>query len=418
MEPRAGATGGALRAILSDRAVSTVIGLALLLNLGTGMVLPVLPLYARSYGVDYSQAGLLVAAFYFARLAFDLAAGAVLDRLGVPSAAALGLLILAGGAVLTGLSPVFILAVLCWAAAGAGAAIVWAAMYNGLIRSVPKPRMARALGIFYGAFNGGIVAGGFLGGLIAARLGFGAPLFFLAAIAVALAVLMKTRLDGVSAPQLGRRLPFAPGSDEGSLGLRSGTLPKAATLLRRPGFLASVVSLLANLWLFGAVFSTLVPLFARDELHLSPAGIGVLYAVALAAEFLAYWPAGSWADRRGRRFVLLPALAGSALAAVLVGWAPSAVVFAVLLALVGLASGFAGVPPAAILADVLPENDSATGVAIFRFGGDLGFSLGPLIAGLSAASFGFKAAFAIAGIPALIALLVVGAGRETLVAER
>ena len=29
---------------------------------------------ARSFGVDYGEAGLLVAAFYFARLVFDLAA--------------------------------------------------------------------------------------------------------------------------------------------------------------------------------------------------------------------------------------------------------------------------------------------------------------------------------------------------------
>src|SRR6266516_6481842 len=59
---------GAVRAILSDRSVASVIALALFLNLGTGIVLPILPLFARSFGVDYGQAGLLVGAFYFARL--------------------------------------------------------------------------------------------------------------------------------------------------------------------------------------------------------------------------------------------------------------------------------------------------------------------------------------------------------------
>ena len=136
--------------------------------------------------------------------------------------------------------------------------------------------------------------------------------------------------------------------------------------------------------------------------------------MALAAEFLAYYPAGNWADTRGRRYVLIPAFACLAATSLVLGWANSVVLFALLLCLLAMASGFSGVPPAAILADVLPGDRSAPGVAIFRFGGDLGFSLGPLIAGLTAASVGFKAAFAVAGIPSIIALVVVARSRETL----
>jgi len=398
-----------MREIVADRSVAVVLALALFVNLGTGMVLPILPLYARSFGVDYAEAGLLVAAFYIARLVFDLTAGVVLDRLGIATAAAGGLVALSAGALFTGLSPSFPVAVFCWAIAGAGAAIVWAAMYNALIRFVPKSRMARALSLFYGAFNGGIVAGGFLGGLIAGRLGLPAPLFFLAAIAVGLAGLMRVLL-----PKRPRTAASPTGSDP------TPTAPaglSTVALFRIPGFAAAVIALLANLWMFGAVFNTLVPLYARDVLRLSPVGIGILFAVALAAEFLAYYPAGNWADTRGRRSVLIPAFACLALAALVLGWAGSVVLFGLLLSVLSVASGFSGVPPAAILADVLPGNRSARGVAIFRFGGDLGFSLGPLIAGFTAANLGFKAAFAIAGIPSVIALVVVALGRETLGAE-
>jgi MFS family permease len=393
----------AIREIVADRSVVAVLVLALFINVGTGMVLPILPLYARSFGVNYAEAGLLVAAFYIARLVFDLTAGVVLDRLGIAAAGAIGLLTVAAGALFTGLSPSFPMAVFCWAIAGAGAAIVWAAMYNALIRSVPKSRMARALSLFYGAFNGGIVAGGFLGGLVAGHLGLPAPLFFLAAIAAGLAGLMRALLP--------RRPPPATSTSTSSAG------SSTAALFRIPGFASAVVALLANLWMFGAVFNTLVPLYARDVLRLSPVGIGILFAVALAAEFLAYYPAGNWADTRGRRFVLIPAFACLALTALVLGWASSVVLFGLLLSVLSVASGFSGVPPAAILADVLPGNRSARGVAIFRFGGDLGFSLGPLVAGVTAASLGFKAAFAIAGIPALVALVVVALGRETLGAE-
>jgi MFS family permease len=46
-------------------------------------------------GVADSEAGLLVGSYYSARLVFDLAAGAVVDRFGVASSTALGLLVLA-----------------------------------------------------------------------------------------------------------------------------------------------------------------------------------------------------------------------------------------------------------------------------------------------------------------------------------
>lgn len=400
---------GAVRAILSDPSVATVIALALFLNLGTGIVLPILPLFARSFGVDYGQAGLLVGAFYFARLLSDLTAGAVINRFGVRRSAGSGLVLLALGALLTGLSPSFWLAVICWAAAGAGAGTVFAAMYNALLGGVAKSQMARALSLFYGAFNGGVVAGGFIGGLVASRLGLAAPLFCLAGIAGVLAIVMMRLL----------REPLrTTQTSEESAGTLLERRSSVFTLLRIPGFAAAVVAALANLWVFGAVFNTLVPLFARDRLHLTTLGIGVLYAIALAAEFLAYYPAGSWADSRGRRFVLIPAFALLAIATVSLGWAMTAVLFAVLLALLGIASAFSGVPPAAMMADVLPARESARGIAIFRFGVDVGFTLGPLVAGVAAGAYGFGAAFAIAGVPAVVALAVVSLSRETLLRER
>jgi MFS family permease len=178
------------------------------------------------------------------------------------------------------------------------------------------------------------------------------------------------------------------------------------------------VALLAHLWLYGSIFSTLVPLFARDVLGISPLGIGILFAIALAAEFAAYVPAGALADTRGRRFLLIPAFTGLAATCLLLGSATNFILLALLLALVGAGMGFAAVSPAAMLADVLPENRSAIGVAIFRFGGDLGFSIGPLVCGMTAAHYGFTAAFIAAGIPCLIALVVVSLGPETLAMPR
>jgi MFS family permease len=81
--------------------------------------------------------------------------------------------------------------------------------------------------------------------------------------------------------------------------------------------------------------------------------------------------------------------------------------------LLGVASGYAGVPPAPMLADVTPAELKGTAVAVFRFMGDLGFVFGPLVAGATADAWGFRGAFAISAVPALVALALVASIRET-----
>jgi MFS family permease len=68
------------------------------------------------------------------------------------------------------------------------------------------------------------------------------------------------------------------------------------------------------------------------------------------------------ADRRGRKPVLVPALAGLAVATAVLGQAPTPLLLGVLLAVLGLMSGAAGVPPGAMLSDVAPASVSGTAV--------------------------------------------------------
>jgi len=401
------------RTILADRSVATVVGLAFLILFGAGLVLPVLPLYARSFGVGYAQAGLLVASYSFARLVCDLVAGIVVDRWGERAAGAMGLALTTVGALLTGLAPTFSLALAFWASAGAGSAVVFAAMYSYLLKVVPKERMGRTLSFFYGAFNGGVVAGALLGGVIASRFGLASPLFLMAG-ATFIATLLYFRLVQAEGPGLPGPPLVHTESTRGGFGLLGRSGSRLARVARTPGFGMVIATNLAYLWMVAAIFDTLLPLFARDALQMSALGIGIVFSVALAAEFIVLYPAGSLSDRRGRRFVLLPSLAALAVMTVAVGLAQSPLGLAAVVALLGIASGFAGVPPAAMLADVIPEHQSGTGVGIFRFSGDLGFTLGPLVAGFTAGTLGFQAAFAIAALPTIAAFVLVARGQETL----
>ena len=395
--------GVGVGAILADRRVTTVILVVFVVMTGAGMVLPILPLFARSsFGVGYGAVGVLVSAYGLARLVFDLVAGPIVDRFGERVTAVSGLAVIALGSALTGIASGFALAVAAWATAGIGSAIALAALYTRVLRVVPATQMARTLGIFYGAFNTGFVAGGAASGLVADRFGLAGPLLVNAVVVVMAAILWLVLVPAGRPAPAGGAPP--PDRDGGNL----------ARLLRTPGLVPVVVTNFAYLWMVAVVFDTLVPLFASDVLGMSTVGIGVVIAVALATEFVVLYPAGSLADQRGRKPVLVPSLAGLAVATAAVGWAPTPLLLGVLLAVLGVMSGAAGVPPGAMLSDVAPTQASGTAVGVFRFCGDLGFTLGPLLAGWAIPLVGFRWAFALAAIPTAVALTLIARTPETL----
>jgi MFS family permease len=143
-------------------------------------------------------------------------------------------------------------------------------------------------------------------------------------------------------------------------------------------------------------------------------GIGAALAAAVAMEFVCLYPAGSIADKHGRRVLLIPALTWLSLMLVVTGWAGSPLVFGLMMTLLGIGSGTVAVTPAAMLSDIVPERKSGTAVGVFRFFGDLGFVFGPLAAGVTASAFGFKAAFALMAVPAAVALMLIQRTPETL----
>jgi MFS family permease len=400
---------GGIRAILSDRRVSALVLVVFIVMAGAGLVLPVLPLFARSFGVGYGAVGLLVSSYGLARLVFDLVAGPIVDRFGVRGAAVSGLAVIALGSALTGLAPSYPFAVAAWATAGVGSSITLAALYTRVLRVVPTQQMARTLGIFYGAFNTGFVAGGAASGLVADRLGLAGPLL-LNAVVVTVALVLWLVLAPATQPGAAADGVAAPEAPPGDGGGR----PGLGRVLRTPGLVPVVVTNFAYLWMVAVVFDTLVPLFASDVLAMSTIGIGVLFAVALAAEFAVLYPAGSVADQRGRKPVLVPALAGLALATAAVGLAPTPLALGAVLAVLGVMSGAAGVPPGAMLSDVAPAPASGTAVGVFRFCGDLGFTLGPVLAGWAVPLVGFTWAFVLASVPTVVALALILRTPETL----
>ncbi|MEA2433391.1 MAG: transporter, family, multidrug resistance protein [Actinomycetota bacterium] len=411
-EPRGNVS---LRSVLTDPLVGPIVALVFILLAGLGLALPIIPLFARSFGVDYGGTGVMIGAFGFGRLFGDLIGGSIVDRRGERWSAVLGMAGLAVCATATALAPNFAVAVLLWGLSGVWSAINFAALFSFILKAAPAGSTGRTLSFFFGAFNIGVIVGGAIGGNVADAFGLKSPLFAYSGILV-LSILFYLRF----VPDLPARSTDPGVAAEAGL-IETSTVPSpipskrfVREFLRVPGFSAALVLNLAYLWVVAAVFNTLLALYAKDHLGMSTTGIGAVYAVAVAAEFVVLFPAGSWADRYGRKAVLVPSMLALSATIAVLGWASTPVLLGGMLALVAFASGFAGVPPAAMLSDVVPTENSGRAVGAFRFCGDIGFFLGPLVAGAVGDAYGFKAAFAVSAIPPFLAFLMMLRVAETL----
>jgi DHA1 family multidrug resistance protein-like MFS transporter len=387
--------GPGIRGVLRIPEVRAAILGTFVVMLGFGIVAPVLPDYARSFGVGEATVGLLISGFSFARLVSGPFVGRFIDRHGERAMVALGAVIVGASSIAAGLAPSFGSLLVLRSLGGIGSALFFAALLSYLLRTIPPEHSGRVMSVYYGAFNVGFIAGGPMGGVLAEWLGLASPLHaYGIACFVSAALFYRTIRDPVRIVEESRvgglrRLPWG-----------------------RP-FAAVLVANGAYMWMIGAVFSTLVPLFGRDEVGLSLRGVGVAIAVVTAVELVVLYPAGKATDRRGRRAVLVPSLAGLAAVTMVSGFAATPATFLLAMAAYGLTSGFAGVPPAPMLSDVTPEEIKGTAVAMFRFVGDVGFVLGPLVAGWTAEHLGYQASFAISAIPLLIAMALVATVAET-----
>ena len=213
-----------------------------------------------------------------------------MERLGERQSAALGVGIVGVSAVLTGLAPTFVLAVIFRGAGGIGSALLFTSLTSYLLKIVPKDRMGRTLGLFYGAFNIGVIAGGPIGGEIAHLFGLASPLFFYAGI-----LFVAGGLYLWLVPDPGAGVNRTESSDEPGPGI--------GALLRRREFQAAIVLNFAYLWIIGAAYDTLLPLFGNNVLGMTTQAIGVVVGIALAGELVVLYPTGWLMDRSGRRGV-------------------------------------------------------------------------------------------------------------------
>ncbi|WP_029106676.1 MFS transporter [Mycobacterium sp. URHD0025] len=356
--------------------------------LGYGVVAPVLPAYARHFGVSISAATFVITAFALMRLCFAPATGVLIQRLGERRIYVWGLLIVAVTTGACAFAQTYWQLLLFRSLGGIGSTMFFVSALGLMIRVSPEDARGRVAGLFSSAFLVGSVGGPVLGSLTAG-LGLNAPfVIYGAALTVAAAVVfISLRHSSLAAP--------AP--DEGAK-----VTVRAA--LANPAYRAALLSNFATGWSAFGLRIALVPLFIVDVLHRGPGMAGLALATFAVGNVSAVIPSGYLSDRVGRRLLLIVGLTAAGISTVMVGFTDGLTLFLVSAYVAGFSTGIFTAPQQAAVADIIGNKArGGTAVATFQMMADVGSVGGSLLVGLIAQYLSFSWAFVVSGVILLVA---------------
>lgn len=371
-----------------------LLAISITVALGFGMVIPVMPLYAKSFGVGVALIGMVQVVFGSTRFSFGLVSGLVVDRFGERACTIAGLLTVSASSYAAGLAQSFPQLVLARGFGGAGSALFIGGLMNRILRIIEPAAMGRATGAFRSSFLVGIGLGPLFGGFIAHRYGLAAPFHVYATgllLAAAIAfVVMRGEAREVDAQKKSIKE----------------SLRAAAPLWKDQRYVIALLATFVGWWTISGPAQTVGPVFADDVLGFSESQIGLAVTMLAVGEILILLIAGRAADRYGRRAVLVPSLAATAIATALLGQVESAPwgYYVVMIAIGGgIAAG--GAAAGGLLADAIPKGGSGAAVGVNQMAGDVGYLISPLAIGTLAQEASYSIAYIAGAIPAAAVLV-------------
>jgi MFS family permease len=365
-----------------------LLAISITVALGFGLVVPVLPLYAKSFGVGLGAVGLVQFVFGLTRFSFGIVGGLVVDRFGDRASTMAGLLIVSGSSILAGLAQNFPQLVLARGVGGVGSAFFINGLMARILRIIEPAAMGRASGAFRSSFLVGIAAGPVLGGIVAAQFGLAAPfLIYGVGLIVATAVTWFVMAGGEVRAVADRKSPLE-------------ALRAARPLFGDVRFVVALLATFAGWWAISGPAQIVGVVYADDVLGLTSSQIGIALTVMSVGELLIMIVAGRAADRYGRRAVLVPSLVGLTAGVALLGQI-EAVPWAIypLLLVIGCGIAAGGVASGGLLADSIPRQGSGAAIGVNQMAGDLGYLISPTAIGSLAESSSYGVAYLVAAAP-------------------
>jgi MFS family permease len=372
------------------REVGVLVFASFFVAVGFGIIAPTIPLFAKSFGVNNAQVGLIISSFALARFASGLFSGKLVDKFGERIVYTTGVGFVAISSFAAALAQNYEQLLIFRAAGGLGSSMFSVAAGSIILRAVDDTRRARAQSLYNGSFLLGMMAGPVIGGFLTG-ISLRAPLLIYAFMLV---------ISSAAGGFLLRNSALAARPTEKSA--------KEKTFLRealssKPYLIALIISFCSASIFFG-MSRSILPLFMVEDLKSTASFLGIGFTIASIVQGILLLKAGSLSDKNGRKF---SALIGSSLVTVsviilLFTYQPW--MFLVSMAISGVGAAFLSTTPSAIVGDVMKGKGGQV-IALFQMSGDAGAMVAPIALGFIADHYGFRPAFAVSAVLMFIALI-------------
>jgi MFS family permease len=364
---------------LLPREVYVLSVVAFFVALGYGMIIPAIPLFAKTFQVNNAQIGEIISAFAFARFAMGLPAGKLIDIFGERRVQTTGLLIVAISTFASGLANSYWQLLTYRALGGIGSVMFSVSASSLLMRSVDDSIRGRAQSTFNGGFLIGGIAGPAVGGILSV-ISLRVPFFVYAFTLVCAAFVTSFFL---SEKRLGKSIKNVQDPEDRIL------LKDA--LKSYPYLAAMAISFLTNWVLFG-LRNSILPLFAKEHLGASNATLGLGFTIAAFVQGIALVYVGKISDFRGRKFALMigsfTLLSGVATIIISSHWW----YYFVAMVLFGIGGAFEGTGASAVVGDLFGGKGGRV-IALFQMAGDFGNIISPVLLGWLVDAHSYRPAF-------------------------
>lgn len=386
------------------REIWVLIASAFVIALGFGLITPVLPQFAQSFGVGATASSVVVSVFAFFRLVFAPGGGRLIARFGERPIYLAGLVIVAISTGATAFAQTYWQLLVFRGLGGIGSVMFTVSAVALMVRLSPPSIRARVSSAYASAFLIGGIGGPVFGGLLG-NLGLRVP-FIVYAVALLLAAsVVAVFLGGASLRPDPSAAPLPV------MTVRDGWNDSA--------YRAAVASGFANGWANFGVRNAILPLFAAVVIGKQPWVAGMALAVFAAGNAVGLTVAGRLSDRIGRKPFIVSGLVVSGLATAVTGFSTNLPTLVILSVVAGLGSGALNPAQQASLADVVGrERNGGPALAAFQMSADTGAIIGPIVAGLLVDIGSYSLAFGVTGAITLLAAIPWLRARETHVVTR
>eukprot|EP01025_Chloroclados_australasicus_P013609 TRINITY_DN16405_c0_g3_i2.p1 TRINITY_DN16405_c0_g3~~TRINITY_DN16405_c0_g3_i2.p1 ORF type:complete len:446 (+),score=31.60 TRINITY_DN16405_c0_g3_i2:193-1530(+) len=389
--------GGFMQFLYDNEKLFAVVATTLIMSMCHTALSPILPLYAKEFGVGTAMVSLTLSVYAAARLMVNLPAGVIGDAIGRKPLLIFGPFVTSMGMLGSGLSRSFVELLVWRFVTGVGSAIQMTGAQLYLADISTTGDRARKMGTNQAAALLGVSIGPAIGGILADKFGLRAPFLAMTIMAVVAGVYGAIRLEETKSKKACIQEQYQ---------LQTESQQQVLWALLKSDNFRSIALVNASIFMTAnGGRSILMPLLGVADFGYSPGHLGYLFSLMAIINMVFIIPASFVADQYGRKYSIIPSGVGLAVSLITMAFSSTQIVYAFSALFYGFCNAFLGSAPVAYATDVMPTAKRGLGLGIYRCAGDMGLMLGPAMLGVVADRSTTREALQVNALVLLLAIL-------------